>query len=149
MREVRQIVAPVDFNRHSDVLADYAFYMAKQLGAKLTFIHVVKQLPDYSDLDTATFQQLEQKFVDHAEKKMAEFMEKIHRNDQGCTGEVLCGNVADTIVQYAHDKKIDLIVISTHGAQGIEKVLVGSIADRVIKDAHCPTLVFNPFKGVY
>ena len=147
MREIRQIVAPVDFNRHSDVLADYAFYMAKKLGARLTFIHVVKQLPDYSDFDAATLQQLEQNFVAHAEKKMAEFMEKIHRNGQECTGEVLYGNVADAIIQYAHDKEIDLIVISTHGAQGIEKVFVGIVADLIIKGAHCLTLVFNPFKG--
>ena len=52
---------------------------------------------------------------------------------------------ADAILAYGRDQGADLIVIATHGSQGIEKVLLGSVADRVIKGASCPTLVFNPF----
>jgi len=50
-------------------------------------------------------------------------------------------------VAFARDNAVDMIIMATHGAKGIEKILLGSVADRVLKRAHCPTLVFNPYRG--
>ena len=147
MQEIRHILVPVDFNQHSDSLAEYALYMAKKLDADVIFIHVVRPLLDYSDYELDTLKTMVNVFHDHAEKKMAAFLAKIQRDGQDCSGLVLRGEVADSIIAYAKEKTVDLIIISTHGAQGIGKVLLGSVADRVVKGAHCPTLVFNPFKG--
>jgi len=146
MHAFQQIIVPIDFSSHSDTLADLALNLAKKLDAKLTFIHVVKHLPDESDYGEASLKQLEEHLFAHAQKKMTALLDPIKASGQDCGGEILGGNIADSIIAYARDKAADLIVISTHGAQGIEKVLLGSVADRVIKGAHCPTLVFNPFK---
>lgn len=148
MQTFQQIIVPVDFTTHSDTLADLALSLAKKLDARLTFIHVVKPLPDESDYGLAALKQLEEHLVAHAQKKMAKLLNPIQGSGQDCDGVILGGNVADSIIAYARDKAADLIVISTHGAQGIEKVLLGSVADRVIKGAHCPTLVFNPFQSL-
>jgi nucleotide-binding universal stress UspA family protein len=78
---------------------------------------------------------------------MTALLDKIKAVCPDCSGEVLAGNVADTIVAYVSDKDVGMIIMATHGAQGIEKVFLGSVAERVIKRAHCPTLVFNPYKG--
>lgn len=150
MQEIRHIVVPVDFNVHSDRLAEFALYMAKKLDAKVTFIHVMKHLLDYSDYVSSTHgsvEQLENNFLAHAKDKMTAFLENLKSNDQDYRGEVLSGEISDAIITYAKDNAADLIIISTHGAKGIEKVLLGSVADRVIKGAYCPTVVFNPFKG--
>lgn len=148
MQEIRQVIVPVDFNKHSDTLAEFALHIANKLDAKkMTFIHVAKHMLDYTDYDPPTLKQLENNFLVHAEKKMADFLEKLKGGGRDCAGEVLSGLAADAIIAYAKDKAADLIIISTHGAQGLEKILLGSVADRVIKGAHCPTLVFNPFKG--
>jgi hypothetical protein len=60
---------------------------------------------------------------------------------------VLSGSIAETVIAHVDEQKADLVVLSTHGAQGIEKVLLGSVADRVIKGVNCPCLVFNPYKN--
>jgi nucleotide-binding universal stress UspA family protein len=147
MQEIRQIIVPVDFHQHTDTLADFALHVAGTLDAKVTFIHVMKHLPDDIDYTPETRKQLEKSFIVYADKKMAEFVGKMKEKGPGCTGEILQGEVADAIIAYAQEKGADLIVISTHGAQGIQKVLLGSVADRVVKGVHCPILVFNPFKG--
>ena len=60
---------------------------------------------------------------------------------------VLRGDTVDAIIEYVEEKKIDLIIMGTHGAKGIEKILLGSVAERVLKRVSCPTLIFNPYKG--
>ncbi|MBV5330160.1 MAG: universal stress protein [Chlorobium sp.] len=146
MQEIRHIIVPVDFHTHSDAQANFALYMAKILNAKTTFIHVMRQLTDFSDYEPTTLEQLENNLLAHAKKKMAEFMRKLDHKDLVCDGEVLSGNVAETIIAYTKEKNADMIVISTHGTHGIEKMILGSVAERVIKGADCPCLVFNPFK---
>ena len=56
------------------------------------------------------------------------------------------GDPVDEIVQIAGAKKSDLIIIGTHGTKGLEKILLGSVAERVLKRADCPVLIMNPFK---
>jgi hypothetical protein len=65
-----------------------------------------------------------------------------------CTGEVITGDPVDEILECGRDKDADLIIISTHGLKGLEKILLGSVAGRVVKRAHCPVLTMNPFKDL-
>ena len=64
----------------------------------------------------------------------------------GCTGEVIIGDPVGKIVEIAKMKNGELIIISTHGTKGLVKMLLGSVAEHVLKQAHCPVLVMNPFK---
>ena len=147
MEGIRRIVVPVDFNRHTDTLAEFAIYMANKLNARVTFIHVMKNLPDFLDYEPSTMEQLDRNFRAHAEGKMTALMESVKNKCLECDGEVLTGDASEAIIAYAGKVQADLIVIATHGNQGIEKVLLGSVADRVIKGAPCPALVFNPFRN--
>ena len=58
----------------------------------------------------------------------------------GCSGEVLAGDPVDEIVRVADDRDADMLIISTHGAKGLEKILLGSVTERVVKRVHCPIL---------
>ena len=98
MEGIRRIVVPVDFNRHTDTLAEFAIYMANKLNARVTFIHVMKNLPDYLDYEPATMEQLEKNFLAHAEKKMGGFMERVKTKCLECDGEVLTGDAAEAII---------------------------------------------------
>jgi len=149
MQDIQQIIVPVDFHQHTDDLAEFAMGIAGKLGAKLTFVHVIEEVVHYaySEYNPITFSDIEKELRGLADKKMAALLEKIKAACPDCAGEILAGNVADSIVGYAADKDAGLIIMGTHGAQGIEKVFLGSVAERVIKRAHCPTLVFNPYKG--
>ena len=57
------------------------------------------------------------------------------------------GPAGETIAKVAESGKYDLIVMGTHGARGIEKILLGSVAERVLKRAACPVLIVNPYRG--
>ena len=146
MLEIRNILVPIDFHQHSEALVDLALFITQKLGAaQTTFIHVMPQLPDYSDYKPDTLKQLEASFLAHAESKMTALMETVKGRAHGIDGVVVSGDATNAILAYAREQPADLLVIATHGSQGIEKVLLGSVADRVIKGAPCPTLVFNPF----
>ncbi len=147
MQSIQKIIVPVDFHTHTNDLAEFAIGIANKLEAKITFVHTIEYALSYLDYSPESFKDLNANITAHAEEKMAALVAKSKSACPECEGIVLNGDVADTIVSYANDNAIDMIIIGTHGAQGIEKVLLGSVAERVVKRASCPTLVFNPYKG--
>lgn len=150
MTDIQQIAIPVDFHQHTDELAAFAISIAGKLGAKPTFIHVVENLAtvgDYAGVYPTSYLQIDEEIHGYAKKMMAALLEKNKPACPDCAGMVLRGEVADGIVEYAHKQAVDLIIMATHGAKGIEKILLGSVAERVLKRASCPILLFNPYKG--
>ncbi len=150
MQNIQQIIVPVDFHQHTDELVAFAMGIANKLEAKLTFLHMAEyivEVTSYPDVYPTSFTVVDEEIFAHAQKKMAALVAKNRSACPGCDGVVLRGNVADGIVDYVKDKTIDLIVMGTHGAKGIEKIMLGSVAERVLKRASCPILVFNPYKG--
>lgn len=150
MQNIEQIFVPVDFHQHTAELADFAIGIANKFGAKLTFLHVVGHVSEaglYLDEYRTTFATLDEELFGQAKKKMDELVAKSQASCPGCSGLVLRGEAADGIVDYVNDKANGLIVMGTHGAKGIEKIMLGSVAERVLKRASCPILVFNPYKG--
>jgi nucleotide-binding universal stress UspA family protein len=59
---------------------------------------------------------------------------------------VLTGDVTDEILQYVKDNNANLIVMGTHGYKGLERVMFGSVADKVVKTACCPVMTINPYR---
>ena len=144
MHEIRKILVPVDFMQHTDELAEFSVAMANKLAAKLTFFHVVETLVVYDHFIPTHIMQNDEETFSFAKKRMAALVDTCKETWMGCTGEVERGDVIDTITAYAKDEGIDLIIIGTHGAKGIEKILLGSVAERVIKRCSCPALIFRP-----
>ncbi len=145
MKAITTIVTPVDLEAHTAKLVEYAAYMADKLSATLLLIHVVEPFRIIGDLEvgTASIEQYNRNRVQQA----TEWLDKLVDSHPSCSGaEVISGDVVDGIVNFAREQEAGLIIIGTHGTKGIEKLLLGSIAERVVKNAHCPTLVMNPFK---
>lgn len=150
MQTIEQIIVPVDFNQHTDDLAAFAIAIANKLGVKLTFLHVAEHLAEmasYSEAYPTTFATVAEEIIGYAQKKMDDLVANNRIDCPGCSGLVLKGDAADGIVDFVRDKENGLIVMGTHGAKGIEKILLGSVAERVLKRAACPILIFNPYKG--
>ncbi|MDX9840274.1 MAG: universal stress protein [Desulfobulbus sp.] len=158
MQDFHRIVVPVDFHRHTDTVADYARRLATRLGAGVVFVHVVQSLARslsatdlsaavYGDLFPATFIEIDADLLKLARQRMQELVERYRADLADCAGEVLEGDPADRIVAFAAENQADLIVMGTHGARGIEKILLGSVAERVLKRAACPVLIVNPYRG--
>ena len=146
MKEINRIVVPVDFMEHTDKLVDYAFYMAEKLSAAPYFFHVVDFYTGTAMLDTSYVQLCVDKLFSDLETKMSNLLADNSERFPGSSGKVVTGDPVDKIIEFAKEKDSDLIIISTHGAKGLERIMLGSVAERVLKRAHCPVLIMNPFK---
>ena len=141
MSEIKKILVPVDFSVNSEKLLQYAVDFAQKFGASLSLVNVIENPAAYDGFVGAQF---EQDLKQAMENKMAAEVEEAQGKGATCEGSVVIGDTVDTILDTA--RSCDLVIIGTHGYRGLEKVLMGSVAERVVKNAPCPVLVFNPYK---
>ncbi len=146
LTEMRKVVVPVDFSRNTERVAEYGASIADKLGAQVLFFHVINDFQGYDMmLVHPSFLGMSKDMEEKAEERMAALVKDYARLKQGAIGNVVLGDAADEIINYAKLERADMIIIGTHGVKGLEKILIGSTADRVVKNAPCPVLVFNPF----
>jgi len=126
--EGNQILLAVDGSRYSDKAAIAAISIAKHLGAPVLVVSIVHS--------------------DSKERRHTEAVEQIKRvegfmSKEGLTveGKVLSGSPAEAIIEFAKAKRVDLIVMGSHGRSGLDRMLMGSVSDRVIGYAECAVLV--------
>lgn len=146
MRTIEKIVVPVDFSENTDKLVAYACYVAEKLGAVIHFVHVVAPYPGDATIGAPFAAEYRDKVYVASKERMSNLVQDNQEHCRGCTGQVVAGEPVEKIVELAKEADSDLIVISTHGAKGLEKILLGSVAERVLKRAHCPVLIMNPWK---
>ena len=148
MAEIKTILFPTDFTESSTKVLPYALYLAEKLGAKIIVLFVVEELAKYANfyVPHSALDNLEAELMESAQKKMESFMEEHLADFSQAESLVLRGDVAEEIVKTAAEKNVDLIVMGTHGRKGLEKVLLGSVAERVIKNATCPVMTVNPYR---
>jgi len=146
MKAVEEIVVPIDFAENTGKLVAYACYMAEKLAATLHFVHAVATYPGDVMIGAPFAEEYHDKVYFAAQERMANLIHDTKERCPNCTGQVINGEPVEKIVELAEAVDADLIIISTHGAKGLEKILLGSVAERVLKRAHCPVLIMNPFK---
>jgi universal stress protein A len=93
------------------------------------------------------FPRLREGLIKDAESRMLECLKSIGESGVEATGEALIGGPFQTIVDLAFTSGVDLIVMGTHGRTGITHLLIGSVAERVIRHAPCPVLVVRERKA--
>lgn len=146
METIKKIVVPVDFLENTDKLVAYSCYMAEKLAATVHFVHVVAAYPGDAMIGAPFAAEYRDKVYLASQERMANLVNDLQSKCPGCTGQAVTGEPVEKIVELALAAEADLIIIATHGAKGLEKILLGSVAERVLKRAHCPVLVMNPFK---
>lgn len=144
MKEIKKILVPVDFSDNSNKILESAVYFADKCGAALEVLYVVQSLADYSGffVPHTPISTFEDEMKNSAEQKMESFL----KDYPDASAKVLTGDVAEEIVEYASRAAVDLIVMGTHGYKGLERVMFGSVAGKVVKRAPCPVLTVNPYK---
>ncbi len=151
MQEINHIVVPVDLDRHTEKLMEFAVDMANKLDSGISFFHGVEF--EYGTMGEMVFgeysyEELNAYRVEEAKKLLEKMTGRVAgKCRKECSSEVSFGYVVDEIINYARERQAGLIIIGTHGRRGMEKVLLGSVAERVIKNAPCPTLVMNPYRS--
>jgi len=144
MIAINRILIPTDFGEAADTAIAYGRALAGRFGATLHVLHVAENIylnaftaENYSALTPRIQEDIE----DAARKQLAELLIDSDRSGPPTTSVVLASNSpALTIVDYAKDHRIDLIVMGTHGRGALAHMVMGSVAERVVRLAPCPVL---------
>ncbi len=144
---VQRILLPTDFSERSKAAEQSACDLADQFGAELHVLHVLHD-PLLTMPMTAAALLVPPKSLDHEITFAEEEIQKIPPPRWAAGKKVVrvvrIGATYDTIVQYAKNIAIDLIVIGTHGRTGLSHLLLGSVAERVVQLAPCSVLTVRP-----
>lgn len=147
MVAIKKILFPTDFSELSQVAEKSACDLADQFGAELHVLHVLHDLfltmPQTAAALLIPPKVLED-VVNSAEEEIQKVPPAAWAENRKVVRVVRIGSTYNTIVQYARDNEIDLIVIGTHGRTGLTHVLLGSVAERVVQHAPCSVLTVRP-----
>jgi nucleotide-binding universal stress UspA family protein len=143
MIDLRRILVPTDFSKHSQNALTYGVALAEKFGAALHLLYVVQDLavfvPDGIGVAAPTLPPSEQ-FMTGARDALARAVRENDLDRLHPVCEVREGNPFYEIIQYAKEADIDLIVMGTHGHTGLAHVLLGSVTEKVVRKAPCPVL---------
>ena len=141
--EIKLILCPIDFSEFSARAYDHALSLAEHYRAKLVAQHVVElwQHPSLGFAATVeTYDAYCQDLREYAQRRLQEFL-KSHADDEVQPELVVQqGTAPDSILSFAHARKADLIVMGLHGRRGFDRLMLGSVTDRVMRSAQCPVL---------
>ena len=141
---VRNILVPVDFSEASMEALRHAKELALTYGAQITLLHAVEEVVYPSAYGIEPTNMPGPQVIDRVEQNLAE----LARTELGYEHVVVEANVGyapSTILDYANGHDIDLVVIATHGRTGLERMLLGSVAERVVRRSPAPVFVVKSF----
>jgi len=140
---LKKILVPIDFSGHSKNALLYAVPFAERFHTSLDLLYVVEPAIYPADFSFGQigFPNIEEELKKRGEIELKRLMENVvHKNITGRYA-LRTGKPFYEIIQYAEEEQIDLIIIATHGHSGMEQVLFGSTAEKVVRKAPCPVLV--------
>lgn len=144
--QIHRILLPTDFSNYSAAATKYACELAARFNAELHILHTLEHhlsltptfglgldLPSYISESRAA-----------AEKKLVSILDSGWSVGRTVIMSLAEGSPRVEIVRYAREANIDLIVLSTHGRTGLSHVMIGSVAENVVRTAPCPVLTIRP-----
>jgi len=144
MIQLKRILLPCDFSELSSEATKYACALAEQFEAELHLLHVHENVvvPEYGmGID---WDRLMQEARNAAEARMEEVLDPAWQEGRKIVKVTAEGPPFLQIIRYAKEHEIDVIVMATHGRSGVSHMLIGSVAEKVVRKAPCPVLTVRP-----
>jgi len=148
--EIKKVLVPIDFSDYSKSSLKYAVNFAKNFNASLVLVYVVEPViypPDFS-MGQIAIPAAGIEMDKRAKEELNKLAEKEIPSDLNVKKIIKTGKPFVEIVETAAEEDVDLIIIATHGHTGVEHILFGSTAEKVVRKAPCPVLTLRePAKG--
>jgi nucleotide-binding universal stress UspA family protein len=149
--KIREILVPLDGSPLAEAALVPASAMAKLFGAELLLVQVVWPLSAGSLLPVPFPAGYDNEVIGVQRKETQEYLDSVAKDlrERGVAAKatvVVGHNVAEALLDLAHPQRIDLVAIATHGRGGIRRLMLGSVADKLIRGAGPPALVVRPGK---
>ncbi len=152
MRPITRILVATDFSDCARDALEYALALAGRLGAEVDVVHAFER-PVYFEVGVAHSVQLRhdvdqwlRELKQDAGNQLESLLKAYRDRAPGIRGTMREGKPVEEILKAAQETSADLIVIGTHGRTGLPHVLLGSVAERVVRSAACPVLTIRPKK---
>ena len=153
MQTPSRILVPVDLMEGSRSIVDYAIALGRPFNASIELLHVWEP-PQYATPDLLVAapgwipQPVDKEALDSTREALAKFVASLeYPGAAGSTGTftqmLVRGEPSAAVLQVAESGGFDLIVMGTHGRRGLPRLLMGSVAQRIVSRAHCPVLTLH------
>ncbi len=147
MKPIERILAAVDFTNYAEETVKAASFLAKNLKAKMTVLHIVNQAPFDGHFFGPASVDLMNQIEDKARTELSNALKQWVPADQEAQVEVDVGVPYVDILRYAKNLKSQFLLLGTHGREGLERLMLGSVAETVIQKSEVPVwLVKGAFK---
>ncbi|MFZ0661544.1 MAG: universal stress protein [Acidobacteriaceae bacterium] len=144
MLKLERILCPVDFSEFSTRAYDYAHSLARHYDAKLLVLHVVRTLTiDPGFMASAMIDKVYAQQSADAKERVAKLVARQAGEPIQSELIVQLGFAADSILSFAKDHDANLVVMGTHGRRGLDRAIMGSTTERVLRKSHCPVLAVH------
>ena len=142
MKNFSTVLVAVDFSDSSDNAFQMALSMAKSFSAKLLILHVINEPVDLRGfyVPHISFEKLEEEIEEGAQKMMESFCRRNLVDFENYASLIVAGLPYEQIIDQAEEKSADLVVLGTHGRSGLDHVLFGSTAEKVVRKSKVPVL---------
>lgn len=143
---IKTILLPIDLSPAAAYVAARALHLAEAFDAQIIPLYVAPSYERYhilqvDEIETSRFAQ---SVIEGAQRTMAEFVDEHLASDRVEPGRVVGGYPADTILEIAHQENADLIVMGTHGHSGLQRLILGSVAEKVVRSSPVPVFTVRP-----
>ena len=141
MIELKRILVPTDFSETSDAALRYGAELARRFSARLFLLHVAEHPGEATETEYSI--DLCEKMQNAADDRLPYLLSEAERHELRPECAMRLGTPREEIVRHAEEHDIDLIVMGTHGRGAISHLLMGSVAERVVRTAGCPVLTVH------
>jgi nucleotide-binding universal stress UspA family protein len=148
--KINKVLVPIDFSDYSKAALRYAVNFTKLFKAEIILIYVVEPViypPDFS-MGQIAIPTVTTEFDDRAKEELKKLAKEEIPSQTNVTTVLKTGKPFVEIIDTATELDVDIIIIATHGHSGVEHILFGSTAEKVVRKAPCPVLTIRePVKG--
>ncbi|MCH9727734.1 MAG: universal stress protein [Planctomycetes bacterium] len=144
MIEMKKILIPTDFSETSQAATQYAVELAKKFDAKIYLLHVIEDPIVYMPMFESYAMPPKEDFESFAETRLDNWILDDDKGELEMETKWVHGNPFVDILKFAKKEDVDLIVVGTHGRSFTAHLLLGSVAEKVVRKASCPVLTVRP-----
>ncbi|MFZ5863514.1 MAG: universal stress protein [Nitrospirota bacterium] len=144
---VNTVLVPTDFSEGSQAALNYAIGLTKSFHAKIVLLHVI-ETTTYTMTEALQLVNVYDVVKTAVEPVLDQMVKDLQQAQVTASRILVQGGSAHEIVSQAREVGADLIVMGTHGRHGVNRLFVGSVAERVVRTAHCPVLTVRTTEPV-
>lgn len=143
-----KILVPVDFSEYTDDIVKYATEIAQKFGSAIHLIHVIPNMDYFTPYESFMAAENMVTVQKGVEAEVQQDIEKVASTIVGIpvTKAIRTGVSFVEIIEYVKSEHIDLVIMATHGRGGLEHIIIGSVAEKVVRKSPCPVLTIRPAK---